>query len=366
MGLLSLPEQGRITDELFTTMSPSYLHLENGLVFEGISPKWQQSSLDGEVVFTTGMTGYDLSLTDPSYCGQILVFTFPLIGNYGVPSSDTWESEKIWASGVVINDLCENWSHGKSERSFLQWLKEQNIPVISGVDTRALTKVLREAGTMLGTISFSSECRLSFKNPNTTALAPLVSIHQPHCYGKGTKRVIAVDCGMKSNIMRHLTRHSCEIVRVPCDYDYSKEDFDGVFLSNGPGDPSLCLKTIEILKKAMKKERPIFGICLGAQLLALAAGAKTYKLRYGHRGHNQPCIELATNRCFITSQNHGYAIDANTLPNGWHVSFKNLNDDTVEGIAHASLPFFAVQFHPEAAPGPTDTEYLFQQFIQKL
>jgi carbamoyl-phosphate synthase small subunit len=333
---------------------------------KGMSPEWQRGEFDGEVVFNTGMTGYDLSLTDPSYAGQILVFTYPLIGNYGVPAEELWESERIYAAGVVISDVCERWSHGSSLESLLSWLQKQKVPLLYGVDTRHLTKVLREAGTMLGAISSSGQIRTTFTDSCKVDLPSLVSIPKKVTYGTSGKRIIAVDCGMKANILRCLQKHPLQIERVPYNYDYAKEDFDGVFLSNGPGNPEMYAETIAVLQQAMKREKPIFGICLGAQLLALAAGASTYKLRYGHRGHNQPCIDLESKRCYITSQNHGYAVHEHSLPKDWKVSFRNLNDQTVEGIAHSSLPFSAVQFHPEAAPGPTDTEWLFERFYSIL
>lgn len=358
----SLPKDGFF----FTSMAPSNLFLENGMTFSGMAPEWQQGAFEGEVVFTTGMTGYDAALTDPSYCGQILVFTYPILGNYGVPDSDHWESERIYASGVVVGEACLQWSHAKSIQSLLQWLHMQGVPVIIGVDTRQLTKVLREAGTMLGTISTMLQKPLSFSNPHMTSLPAKVSIPDKIIYGEGQKKVVVVDCGMKLNILRHLQKHSLTIHRVPYNYDYSQEDFDAVFLSNGPGDPQMYQETIDILRKAMQKQKRIFGICLGAQLLALAGGGKTYKLPYGHRGHNQPCMDLVSRKCYITSQNHGYAIQEDTLPKEWTVSFRNLNDGTVEGISHRSLPFSAVQFHPEAAPGPTDTEWLFEQFVTSL
>jgi carbamoyl-phosphate synthase small subunit len=346
------------------SLTPSKLHLENGMVFKGSSPEWQQKDFLGEVVFTTGMTGYDLSLTDPSYAGQILVFTSPLIGNYGIPEQNTWESEKIHAAGVVICDTCIQWSHGKSTQSLLEWLHRQHVPLITGIDTRHLTKVLRHAGTMPGMISRSTHWTPTQSLPAHTA--SFVSIPQPISYGEGQRKIIAVDCGMKKNILRHLLKYPVEILRVPFDYDYSQEDFDGILLSNGPGDPENYQVTISILQRAMLHKKPIFGICLGAQLLSLAAGARTYKLSYGHRGHNQPCIDLNTKRCYVTSQNHGYAVCEDSLPTDWHVTFRNLNDQTVEGIAHNHLPFSAVQFHPEAAPGPTDTDWLFDHFIEPI
>ncbi len=347
-------------------MVPSRLVLHNGEVYEGLSPAWQHESFFGEVVFTTGMTGYVESLTDPSYAGQILTFTFPLIGNYGVPNNTLWESKKIHARGVVIEELSTFYSHFHAKQSFLDWLREQNVPLICCVDTRALTKSLRIEGVALGAITQKKVLPETFEDPNQLHLVAEVSQPQIQEYGKGKKKIIAVDCGMKENIVRCLMQFPLTIKRVPYNYDYSQEDFDGIFISNGPGDPVMCKETIAILQRAMKKNKPIFGICLGAQLLALSIGAKTCKLPFGHRGQNQPCQELKTGRCWLTSQNHGYAIVESTLPKDWTVTFRHLNDLSVEGIAHTSLPFFAVQFHPEASPGPVDTMYLFEQFYKLL
>jgi carbamoyl-phosphate synthase small subunit len=341
-------------------MNTAHLRLENGAVFQGESPAWQSGIFPGEVVFTTGMTGYEASLTDTSYAGQIIVFTYPLMGNYGVLEEKRWESGKIYASGVIVSQMCSQWSHAQSLHSLEAWLETEQIPLIVGIDTRKLTQVLREAGTMAGMII----CGNADGNPVSNL--PLVSINEPIAYEAQGKRIIAVDCGMKASILRNLQVRGLAIKRVPWDYDYSSEDFDGILLSNGPGNPENYSKTITHLQKAIARQKPIFGICLGAQLLALASGAKTYKLPYGHRGHNQPCIELGTKRCFITSQNHGYAIQENSLPKDWSLYFKNLNDGTVEGIQHLAKPFFAVQFHPEASPGPTDTEWLFDKFVEML
>lgn len=342
---------------------PAVLQLcQNPMTFHGFAPEWQFAPCFGEVVFSTGMTGYDLSLTDPSYAGQILVFTSPIIGNYGVPPSDCWESTKIYAKGVVINNLCTAWSHKKSSQSFLEWLRSQKVALITEVDTRELTKTLRSSGAMMGAISFDPLDSFPSDPPEQKA-AP---VKKPIISGSGGKTVILVDCGAKENILRSLEYFPLTIKRVPQEYDYSNEEFDGILLSNGPGNPEHYLSTISILQQAMKREKPIFGICLGAQLLALAAGAKTYKLPYGHRGHNQPCIDLMRKRCYITSQNHGYAVCEDSLPENWRVSFRNLNDGSVEGVSHVSLPYFAVQFHPEAAPGPTDTAWLFNQFVSLL
>lgn len=347
-------------------MVPSRLVLQNGEVYEGTSPQWCEENTFGEVVFTTGMTGYVESLTDPSFSGQILTFTFPLIGNYGVPEQKEWESSKIHVRGAVFSEISLFCDHFQAARSLDAWLKSEKIPYICGIDTRALTKSLRTQGVALGAITLSSKTPHSFPDPNQTHLVASVSTKKVINYGKGKKKIIAVDCGMKENILRNLLKFPIEVKQVPYDYDYSHEDFDGVFISNGPGDPIICKETVSVLQKVLKSKKPIFGICLGAQLLALSIGAKTYKLTFGHRGQNQPCEYLDSGRCFLTSQNHGYAIDEKTLPKDWKVTFRNLNDSSVEGIEHRSLPIFAVQFHPEAAPGPVDTEWLFEKFYQSL
>lgn len=345
-------------------MQTSYLVLENGVVFEGKAATDQAVS-SGEVVFTTGMTGYTESLTDPSYAGQILVFTFPLIGNYGVTTSDAWESKKIHAKGVIVSENVPHFSHATATRSFSQWLREQNVPLLYGVDTRALTKLLRSKGTMLGAISPSKQVA-HFDDPNISHIVSSVSASEKTTHGKGKKRILAVDCGMKESMMRHLLSYPVEVVRVPHNYDFSQEEFDGLFLSNGPGDPEKCVETIACLQKVLLRKKPIFGVCLGSQLLALASGARTMRLKFGHRGHNQPCMDVKTRKCYITSQNHGFAVDERSLGHDWEVLFKNLNDGSVEGIAHKSLPYFAVQFHPEASPGPTDTRFLFERFYACL
>ncbi len=361
-------------------LAPSQLTLQNGAKFAGLSPTWQKGVFGGEVVFTTGMTGYVESLTDPSYKGQIITFTYPLIGNYGVPEPKVWESKKIHAAGVVVSEACENWSHSDGKKSLLKWLQEQKVPIITGVDTRALTKILREYGVMLGAIAEEEKLIKKFIDPNKENLVAQVSIPKPQTYKTEKKeslprtvpqsetgaRVIVVDCGMKENILRSLLKFPITLKRVPYNYDYTRENFDAIFISNGPGDPTMCVDTMKILRKAMGLKKPIFGICLGLQLMTLAAGGKTYKLPYGHRGQNQPCIEIATGRCFVTSQNHGYAAKAQSLPKDWTVTMINLNDESVEGIKHKELPFFAVQFHPEAAPGPTDTEWLFEKFYKSI
>lgn len=354
---------------MHTGMKNSQLILEEGQVFEGFSPSSQQGTSFGEVVFTTGMTGYCESLTDPSYFGQILVFTYPLIGNYGVIDQGQWESKKIHARGVVISEACHNWKHHASNQSFLAWLEHQGVPLIAGVDTRLLTITLRSKGVMLGIIASTPiSLPYKFQDPNEEDLVAQVSIKESLYYkpADATKKIIVVDCGIKENILRSLKKFPLILQQVPHDADYSEDSFDGVVLSNGPGDPKICKTTISVLRKVMKREKPIFGICLGAQILALAAGTDTYKLPFGHRGHNQPCIDTQTQKCFMTSQNHGYAINAANLPPDWEVNFTNLNDGSVEGIAHRCLPFFGVQFHPEASPGPTDTNWLFNKFYEDI
>lgn len=347
----------------FFVPKPVKLILADGTIFDGFGPNDQADGAIGEVVFNTGMTGYVETLTDPSYAGQILVFTYPLLGNYGVPSKDTWESSKMHLRGVVFSELAEHWSHTGSLQSLAAWLREQNVPLMTGVDTRALTKLLRTHGTVAGRIT-SSEQPAALETTNLPTVK--VSIAKPEILNQGqAKTVIAVDCGMKQNILRHLTGLGLTVKHVPADYDYTNEAYDGVFVSNGPGDPTDYLPTVEILRKALSLGKPVFGICLGIQLIGLAAGARTYKLPFGHRGHNQPAI-TPSGKAYITSQNHGYAIEEASLPSDWEVTFRNLNDNSVEGIAHRTKPFFAVQFHPEAAPGPTDTNYLFKDFMDKL
>ncbi len=347
-------------------MVPGKLLLETGEFFFGQVPVDQQEPCFGEVVFNTGMVGYVESLTDPSYAGQILVFTYPLIGNYGVTDESTWESKKIHASGVVMSELAAHYSNHGAQKSLGDWLREQGIPYITGVDTRALTMRLRSKGVIPGAIVSDDAMPQRFENFAAKPWVSMVSVKEPITYGVGGKQIIVVDCGIKENILRCLLQYPVRLKRVPHDYDYSNEDFDGVFISNGPGDPKHCTTTIKVLKKVLAKKKPVFGICLGTQLMALAVGAETYKLPFGHRSHNQPCMDLSSQKCFLTSQNHSYAVDESTLPADWQVSFRNLNDQSVEGIAHKKLPFFAVQFHPEAAPGPCDTQWLFQKFYESL
>ena len=352
-------------------MVTTSLHLEDGTEYKGYS-FGAEASVSGEVVFNTGMVGYVESLTDPSYCGQILVLTYPLIGNYGVPGDDVkdkllnhFESDKIQIRALIVSDYSHIQEHWDATKTLSDWLKEHDIPALSGIDTRALTQKLRDKGTMLGKIIFEDE--IGLYDPNRENLVKKVSVKEPILYNdKGDKTILVIDCGVKNNILRSLIRRNCRVLRVPYDFNISDESFDGVVVSNGPGDPKMCPETVAFVRNFLDQEIPTFGICLGNQIMALAAGADTYKLKYGHRSQNQPCLQQGTKRCFITSQNHGYAVDTETLPEDWEPWFTNVNDGTNEGIKHATKPLMAVQFHPEHSPGPVDTEFLFDLFMEKL
>ncbi|WP_185853095.1 glutamine-hydrolyzing carbamoyl-phosphate synthase small subunit [Blattabacterium cuenoti] len=348
------------------------LMLEDGTRYEGYHFGATISS-SGEVVFNTAMTGYTESMTDPSYRGQILTYTYPIIGNYGIPSSpckesisEFYESDRIQVSGLIISYYSNRPHHWNMSLSLSDWLSKNGVPGLSGIDTRFIAKKLRKnGGSMLGKILMENE-NLPFYDPNQDNLSEKVSVHEKVIYGNGKYKILLVDFGLKNNILRCLLRRNCTIIRVPWDYDFTNEEYDGLVLSNGPGNPKIYEKPIHYIRIAMKKERPIFGICLGNQLLGIAAGGDTYKLKYAHRGHNQPVLLLETGKSFITSQNHGYVLDAKNLPKEWKIFFKNLNDDTCEGIIHNDKPFFSVQFHPEASGGPTDTEFLFDLFINSI
>ena len=354
------------------TTKKASLILDDGTVFVGKSFGYEKP-VAGEVVFNTAMTGYPESLTDPSYSGQILVTTYPLIGNYGVPRREEvnglsrfYESEKIHVEALVVSDYSFEYSHWNADKSLADWLKEEQVVGIYDIDTRELTKRLREHGSMKGKIVIDGGEDIEFVDPNLSNLVAKVSCKEVIRYGNGQKKVVLVDCGVKHNIIRCLLKRDVTVIRVPWDYDFNTLDYDGLFISNGPGDPDMCGITVEHIRQAMNGTKPIFGICMGNQLLSKAGGARTYKLKYGHRSHNQPVRQMGTNRCFITSQNHGFAVDNSTLGADWEPLFINMNDGTNEGIRHKSKPYFSAQFHPEAASGPTDTEFLFDEFVKLL
>ena len=363
------------------------LILEDGTAFCGWSFGYDANAV-GEVVFNTAMTGYPESLTDPSYAGQILVATYPLIGNYGVPPirgerlevrgerldrsadlPDFWESEKIHVKALIVADYSEQFSHWNAKESLAAWLKREHIPAITGINTRRLTKVLREHGVMMGRITLNEEFVTAPDYGDVNWVEKVsckeVITYRPEAHLSPLKRIVLVDCGVKANIIRCLVNRGIEVIRVPWDYDFNQLEFDGLFLANGPGDPERCERTVEHIRTFLNNKtiRPCMGICLGNQLLARAAGAKTYKLKYGHRSHNQPVQRVGTTQCFITSQNHGYAVDDTTLPSDWEPLFVNMNDGSNEGIRHKKNPWFSAQFHPEACSGPVDTEWMFDEFV---
>jgi carbamoyl-phosphate synthase small subunit len=346
------------------------LILEDGSIFTGYSFGYEES-VSGEIVFNTAMTGYPESLTDPSYCGQILVLTYPSIGNYGVPDTDiqdgllkNFESEKIHLSALIISDYSSKFNHWNASMSLGSWLKNEKIPGLFGIDTRKLTKLIRDKGSMLSKIVFNDD--IQFFDPNKINLVEMVSINERIVYGNGKYKILLIDCGVKYNIIRCLLKYDTTVIRVPWDYNYLTEKFDGLFISNGPGDPERCITTINHIRISLSHDYPIFGICLGHQLIALAAGAKTYKLKFGHRSHNQPVLLTGTNKAYLTSQNHGFAVDKGTIPESWEPYFHNLNDESNEGLKHKSKMIFTTQFHPEASSGPTDTSFLFEDFIKSF
>ena len=376
------------------------LILDDGTTFRGYSFGYEKP-VAGEVVFNTAMTGYPESLTDPSYAGQLMVLTYPLVGNYGVPArtfqpnglSTFMESEKIHAEAIIISDYSREYSHWNAQCSLGDWLKEEHIPGIYGIDTRALTKKLREHGVMMGRIEIEGmdNGELTMDNYGEVNYVDKVSCkdilvysgEESHSFGTDTpaetlnsqlsilncqlkKKVVLLDCGVKHNIIRSLLKRNLMVVRVPWNYDFNHLDYDGLFLSNGPGDPDTCDAAVQNIRKALSSDRPICGICMGNQLLAKAGGASIYKLKYGHRSHNQPVRMVGSEHCFITSQNHGYAVDSETLGSDWEPLFINMNDGTNEGIRHKTKPFFSSQFHPEACSGPTDTDFMFDRFARLL
>jgi len=345
--------------------------------------------VSGEVVFSTSMVGYPEALTDPSYKGQILTLTYPLVGNYGVPPYKAkegiqlrFESEGIKANGLIVHELCTEPSHWASTRTLAEWLEEEDIPGIYGIDTRKLTKKLRGMGVLLGVLKICengedpnierlSEEAENVSDPNLRDLVKEVTVKEPVFYGsKGNKTVVVVDCGVKHGILMSLIKRGLKVIRVP--YDFSAKEIleyspSGIVVSNGPGDPKKCTSTISCVQELLMEGTPTMGVCFGNQILALALGGNTYKLKYGHRSQNQPALDVETNRCYITAQNHGFAVDADSLRDtGLKSWFINANDKTVEGIKHTSKPIFAVQFHPEANPGPYDTGFLFNQFVRLM
>lgn len=353
------------------------LRLEDGTTFHGHSFGYEQP-VAGEVVFNTAMMGYVESLTDPSYAGQLMTLTFPLVGNYGVPEfkiepngiATFMESDKIYAKAIIVSEYSGEYSHWNAKESLGDWLKREHVPGITGIDTRQLTKVLREHGVMMGSIIFDDDpenvAEAQYEGVNYVAQ---VSCREIIRYNEGAdKKVVLVDCGVKHNILRCLIKRDMEVIRVPWDYDFNKMDFDALFLANGPGDPDTCEAAVNNIRTFLShpQTKPVMGICMGNQLLAKAAGARIYKLKYGHRSHNQPVRLVGTNKCFVTSQNHGYAVDASTLSDDWEQLFVNMNDGSNEGIRHKNKPWYSVQFHPEACSGPTDTEFLFDDFARKL
>ena len=352
------------------------LLLQDGTKFHGKSFGYDKP-VAGEVVFNTAMMGYPESLTDPSYAGQLMVLTYPLVGNYGVPPftfeanglPTFMESDKIYASAIIVADYSEKYCHWNAKESLADWLKREQVPGITGIDTRELTKVLREHGVMMGKILFDDEPNnIPEANYEGVNFVDKVSCKEIIRYNEGAaKKVVLVDCGVKANIIRCLINRGCEVIRVPWNYDYTDMEFDGLFLANGPGDPDMCEDAVKIIQKQMQKsDKPICGICMGNQLLAKAAGAKIYKLKYGHRSHNQPVRMVGTDQCFVTSQNHGYAVDASTLGSDWEELFVNMNDGSNEGVRHKEKPWFSSQFHPEACSGPVDTEFMFDKFVSSM
>lgn len=367
------------------------LVLEDGTVFEGES-LGAQGRTYGEVVFNTGMTGYQEILTDPSYAGQIVTLTYPLIGNYGI-NPDDFESRRVQVEGFIVREAAEVPSNWRAVQSLHNFLKDRNIVGIKGVDTRALTRLLRVRGVMMGTISTDETAEESLarlkSSPSYTGIdfARKVTTEEPYHWESGSTRPMAldqrpttndqpaarfrvalIDCGVKYNILRSLAELGCDTTVYPCTAtatDILRNNPDGVMLSPGPGDPSQLSYVVDTVRELVGK-KPIMGVCLGNQIIGYAFGSRTYKLKFGHRGSNHPVKDLATGRVYITSQNHGYAVDPDGLKDRMEVAHVNLNDGTVEGLKHRELPIFTIQYHPEASPGPTDSQYFFSQFIRNM
>lgn len=349
---------------------PMKLVLDDGTTFHGRS-FGAHIEVQGEVVFNTGMTGYVETLTDPSYCGQILVLTYPLQNNYGVPEGP-YESQRIQVQGLVVSRYSDRHSHHAAVRSLGEWLVSHGVPAVQGVDTRMLTRRLREHGTIGGMLLFAEsdpeEARARTMRVQMKDCVARVVWREVVRFPGGDPRVLVIDTGVKENILRSLRKRGAAVIVAgfQANWEPLLDEVDGVLIGNGPGDPADLAELVERIRRLLSRNLPVFGICLGHQLLALAAGAKTYKLKYGHRSQNQPVMEVATGRSFITSQNHGYAVSTDNLPADWSPWFVNLNDETNEGIRHRYRPLFSVQFHPEAAAGPHDTEFLFDEFLATI
>lgn len=366
---------------------PAVLLLEDGTLFLG-KGFGAEATVVGELVFNTGMVGYPESMTDPSYSGQVLCFTYPLIGNYGVPSTQEkdvfglpryFESGSVKVTGLVVQEHCAKPSHWASVQTLSRWMEDQGVPGVEGVDTRALVTRIRERGVMMCALATGAAppSRRELKRLLDTSArydsvdyVKRVSVRQPETYGISDKRVVIVDCGVKESIIRNMLGRGYSVVRVPFDSPYSeimKHDPAGVIVSNGPGDPRLCVETVRATSRLVDSDVPVLGICLGEQILGMSQGGETYKLKYGHRGQNKPVVDTASGRGYVTSQNHGYAVDPRSLSKTelkpW---FVNGDDKSVEGLVHSRRPAIAVQFHPEAAPGPYDTEFVFDRFAEMM
>ena len=370
MGLFFCPPApgGRAGPKPKYNMMRNKLILKDGTEYEGKS-FGASKSVSGEVVFATGMVGYPEALTDPSFKGQILVMTYPLLGNYGVPKKESWESKKIQVSGLVVCNYINTPSHHSSLQTLASWLKSEGVPLLEIKDTRGLTQKLRSEGVIQG-IMTTGHNSVAFEDPNLKNLVDLVSTKRILEFSPDNKKinktVIVIDCGLKQNIIRRLLLRNLKVVVVPWDTDVTKLNFpfSAVVISNGPGDPMKAGKTINNVKKIIARKIPILGICLGNQILGLAMDGTTYKLKFGHRSQNQPVVERDTNKCYLTTQNHGFALKK--IPSDFKEWFYNANDNTNEGIIHNSLPFMSVQFHPESSPGPLDTDWIFDYFLSRL
>jgi carbamoyl-phosphate synthase small subunit len=365
MQVLSLPNQQNQYTGKETPVRYGTLILEDGTRLEGRSFGYHHAGA-GEVVFSTGMVGYPEALTDASFAGQILVLTYPLTGSYGVPQANDWEDDRIHVSGLIVSHYIDTPSHAQSTMTLSEWLLQQQIPALEIKDTRQLTQHIRTHGALLGKIVFEDD--IPFYDPNQENQIAKVSTTTVQYAGKGEKTIALIDCGAKRNIVRCLTRRGVKVVTVPWNYNlFAPENtlhFDGILISNGPGDPKMAQETIQTVRTALEQHIPTLGICMGNQILTLAAGGDTYKMKFGHRSQNQPCIMQDSPRCYITTQNHGFAVGS--VPPDFKPWFINANDGSNEGIIHTSLPFMSVQFHPEAAPGPVDTEWVFDYFLEKI